>query len=89
MEVREHLLAHRPLAVERFHVPAGLIEPDSVEGRSIKAIAVFAGHLQRRGRAIGHRLGPAGGHVAAGADLGRDLAFPDRVGPEKSRLIIS
>ena len=28
IELRQQLLAHRPLAVERFLVPAGLVEPD-------------------------------------------------------------
>ena len=33
VELREHLLADRPLAVERFHVPAGLVEPDQRRGQ--------------------------------------------------------
>ena len=51
--------------------------------------ALFAGHLQRRRRAIGHGLGPAGRHVAARADLRRDpRARPARAGKVEAHHLV-
>ena len=61
MELREKLLAHRPLAFQRLLVPPGLVEPDQRGGKIDKSNPPFAGHLQGRQRAIGDRFLPMRG----------------------------
>ncbi len=69
IKVHHEPLAYGPLAVERFHVPAGGIEPDE-RGRQIdERDSPLAADLESGGRAKRDRFGPRSRHVAAAANL--------------------
>ena len=70
VKLRQQPLADGPLALQRFLVPAGFVEPDQRRRQIDERNPPRAGHLKLGQRVIGDRLLPLRRNVAAAADLG-------------------